>query len=118
MNLPNRALFNYADAEGKGVITDIAFSDVRVEGPVLRLFGWKCGKGQAVQGIRFERLSVPGGMGIGKLGAPGRNYFHGALSDFRFVDFQFGDQMVTTPEQGWFDFRGGAGTGFTFVVEP
>ncbi|MEM7234489.1 MAG: hypothetical protein AAF517_20080, partial [Planctomycetota bacterium] len=112
----NRAVFNYANSGGNGTISDIVFDDVRVEGPILRLFGFNCFGGQVVRGLTFNHLSVPGGMGIGNLGSPGANYFIGQISDFTFNNFTFGDSRVTSPEDARFDFGNGAGAGFVFTA--
>ena len=117
VGLGNRALFNYADAGGAGTISDIEFTDVRVEGPILRLFGFKCSGGQVIRDVTFNRLDVPGGMGVGNLGAPGANYFLGQVTDFTFHDFRFGDDRVTSVAQAEFEFGKGAGAGFTFTTD-
>lgn len=111
----NRALFNYADSGGNGTIHGIEFNNINVEGPILRLFGFHCIGGQVIRDIKFNNLSVPGGMGFGNLGSPGRNYFLGNITDFTFHNFTFGDTVVTSAEEAWFDFGDGAGEGFVFT---
>lgn len=112
----NRALFNYADSAGSGTIEEIRFRDIRVEGPILRLFGLRCAGGQIIRNVTFDGLQVPGGMGVGNLGPPGANYFRGRITDFTFHDFVLGDTQVLAADQAMFEFTEGAGDGFTFSV--
>ena len=89
------------------------FSNVTIEGPVLRLFGLKSSNGQQFRNFTFNHLKTDG-IGVGQLGPPGRNYFIGDMQDFQFSDFTIRNQTVTEPEQAQFDFAEGAGAGFTF----
>lgn len=113
VNQVNRAVFNYADAGGRGVIEDIHFEDIAIEGKVLRAFGFKAMGGQALRGWQFKNVSV-GALGAGQLGGPGRNYFHGDISGFHFDGFTIGGKKITASEAAAFDFGPGAGDGFTF----
>jgi hypothetical protein len=113
VNQSNRAVFNFADAQGKGLIEDIRFNNITVERRALRLFGFKSGGGQQFRNFTFTNLKTAG-MGVGQLGAPGRNYFIADAKDFSFVNFTFGDQVVSRAEQAQFDFAEGAGDAFTF----
>ncbi len=112
----NRALFNYANSGGPGMISRIEFRDIRVEGPVLRLFGFQCFGGQVIRDVTFTNLRVPGGMGVGNLGAPGANYFSGQITDFKFHNFTFGETRVVSADQASFEFGAGAGDGFVFTA--
>lgn len=112
----NRAVFNYANAGGPGLIEDIEFHDIRIEGPVLRLFGFQATGGQVIRDLSFHRLSVPGGMGVGRLGSPGANYFIGEITGFTFHDFTLGGTRVASPGDARFEFGTGAGGGFTFTA--
>lgn len=114
VNQTNRAVFNYADTGGSGIIRDIRFNNVTVEGRVLRLFGLKSSGGQKFRNFTFSNLNT-GGMGVGQLGAPGRNYFIGDIKNFTFENFTFDGQVVTQAEQALFDFGDAAGEGFTFI---
>lgn len=113
VNQGNRAVFNYADAGGKGVIENIHFEDIAIEGKILRAFGFKATSGQVLRGWHFKNFSV-GALGAGQLGAPGRNYFIGDISGFHFEGFRVGGKTITSPEAGQFDFGPGAGGEFKF----
>ena len=113
VNQVNRAVFNYADAGGKGVIEDVRFEDIAIEGKILRVFGFKAMGGQALRNWHFKNVSV-GAFGAGQLGGPGRNYFIGDITGFQFEAFAVGGETIRTPEAGLFDFGPGAGVGFTF----
>ena len=108
----NRAVFNYANASGQGEIRGIDFSNIHIEGKVLRLFGFSCDK-QKIRDVAFTNLTCDG-MGVGNLGAPGVNYFIGDISNWTFNDFMFGGNPVADPSQPHFEFSGGAGKGFVF----
>ena len=113
VNQLNRAVFNYADAGGKGAIEDIRFEDIAIEGKILRAFGFKATGGQVLRNWHFKNLSV-GAFGAGKLGAPGRNYFIGDISGFHFEGFRVGVKTITSPDAGQCDFGPGAGSEFKF----
>lgn len=117
---PNRAVFNYANASGSGTISNMRFSDINIEGRVLRLFGFKCdGKAnrQKIRDFTFTSMTC-GGMGVGHLGGPGANYFMGDITGFKFHNFIFGGSPVGSLEQARsqarFEFSRGAGAGFSF----
>jgi len=109
----NRATFNFAEAAGEGTIENIHFDDIRIEGKILRLFGFKAGAGQQFRRFEFKNLWVEA-MGAGQLGAPGRNYFLGDIGDFRFQGFTIGGVRIQKPSDAQFDFSPGAGGGFQF----
>jgi hypothetical protein len=109
----NRAVFNYADASGKGLIQNIRFNDVTVERRVLRLFGFKSSGGQKFRDFKFKNLRTSG-IGVGQLGAPGRNYFIGDIKDFVFENFTIEEKTVLQAEHAQFDFAAGAGEPFSF----
>jgi hypothetical protein len=113
VNQGNRAVFNYADAGGPGLIEKVSFENIAIEGRVMRLFGFKAVGGQKLRDFHFNGLSC-GGMGAGQIGPPGRNYFFGDITDFEFTNFVLGDLPVTDFKSGQFDFGGGAGERFTF----
>ncbi len=117
VNQGNRAVFNYADAGGKGVIEDIHFEDIAIEGKILRAFGFKAMGGQTLRGWQFKNVSV-GAFGAGQIGGPGRNYFIGDITGFQFEAFTVGGETIRTAEAGQFDFGPGAGEGFTFNGSP
>ncbi len=108
----NRAVFNYANASGAGTIRDIHFSNIHIEGKVLRLFGFHCGN-QSIRDFTFTNLTC-GGMGVGNLGPPGANYFVGDITDWTFTNFVFGGTPVADASQAQFDYSGKAGKGFVF----
>ena len=109
----NRATINFADASGNGNIENITFRDVHIEGNILRLFGFKTGGGQIIRNFHFNNLHLEG-LGAGQLGAPGRNYFSGQISDFTFTNFTIEGEVITKPEEADMDFLKGAGSGFKF----
>ena len=113
----NRATFNYADSGGAGLIEDVHFENVTIEGRILRLFGFKAGRGQKIRDFHFQNLRV-GGLGAGYLGSPGRNYFIGDISGFHFDSFTVGNELVTKPELAWLEFASQAGGEFTFSGRP
>jgi len=109
----NRATFNYADSGGPGLIEDVHFENVAIEGRILRLFGFKAGGGQKIRDFHFNNLNV-GSLGAGQLGSPGRNYFIGDITGFHFDGLTIGGENIRTPEAGWMEFASGAGEGFLF----
>ena len=113
VNQSNRAVFNYANTGGQGLIKDIRFNDVTIEGKVLRLFGFKSAGGQQFRDFKFTNLKSDG-MGVGQIGPPGRNYFIGDAQDFSFENFVFDGELVTQAKQAEFDLAEGAGEGFSF----
>lgn len=113
VNQNNRAVFNFADAGGKGVIEDIHFEDIMIEGKILRLFGLKPTGGQILRDWHFKNLSVES-LGAGQIGDPGRNYFLGDIRDFHFEAFTIDGQIVRSPADGALDMGPVAGEGFTF----
>ncbi len=113
VNQSNRAVFNYANAGGPGLIENISFDHVTVEGRILRLFGFNAMGQQQIRYFRFNRLEC-GTMGIGQIGAPGRNYFLGDISGFSFSNFTMGEKLINDFESAQFDVGGGAGHSFQF----
>ena len=79
---------------GKGLIENIRFSNMAVEGRIFRLFGFKSSGGQKFRDFKFTNLSC-GSIGVGQIGEPGRNYFIGDAKDFSFDNFTFDGRVVT-----------------------
>jgi hypothetical protein len=113
VNQSNRAVFNFADAGGKGTIEDVHFEEIHIEGKILRMFGFKPMGGQILRDWHFKNVSVEG-FGAGQRGAPGRNYFLGKTRDFHFERFSVAGHVVRSPADGEFDFGSGDTVGFTF----
>ena len=114
VNQSNRALINFADATGQGTIEDFHFENLHIEGKILRLIGLKTGGGQKIQNFHFNNLHLHS-LGAGQLGPPGRNYFHGDISNFHFTNFQINNLPITSPTDAQFDFSPQAGKSFTFT---
>ncbi|MFN0129872.1 MAG: hypothetical protein ACKV19_24670 [Verrucomicrobiales bacterium] len=113
VNQSNRAVFNYADASGHGVIEDVRFEDIAIEGRILRAFGFRPMGGQTLRAWHFKNVSI-GAFGAGQLGGPGRNYFLGDIRDFHFEELTVGGETIRTLEAGYFDFGPGGGEAFNF----
>lgn len=113
INQAARATINFADASGKGLIKNVSFNNLHIEGKILRLFGMKAEGGQQIRNFHFENLHLDG-LGAGQLGAPGKNYFLGPITDFTFKNFTIGGTRIKSPAQADFEFSVDAGSGFTF----
>lgn len=79
----NRAVINFADATGKGLIEDFHFENIFMEGPLLRLFDLSAGGDQIICNFTFTNLHA-GPLTAGHPGSRGRNHFSGKVSNFKF----------------------------------
>ena len=113
VNQAARATISFADASGDGLIQNVSFENIHIEGKILRLFGMKAGGGQRIRNFQFNGLHL-NGLGAGHLGAPGKNYFSGKISGFSFYDFTIGKKTITEPTEADFEFSNGAGSDFSF----
>ncbi|MEM9463687.1 MAG: hypothetical protein AAGF11_56640 [Myxococcota bacterium] len=93
----NLGVVNYANAGGTGTIANLTFSELRVEGNIMRVLGLAPAGGQIIQDIQFEGLRLDQ-LNLDPQGEGRFNYIDttgGAdVTNVRFVDFQIGGELV------------------------